>query len=376
MFKFTILRNDLQRITFLALFSLITLSTFGQTYYLYVGTYTRATSKGIYVYQFNSATGDLTPVSVAKGITNPSFLAISRDQRFLYATCGNKGDSATAYAIEKSSHKLNFLNAVPLTGSFGAAHLETDKTGKWLIVGNYGSGSITVLPLKSNGSLDAVSQTIHMEGKSVHTQQDKPHVHSINIAPNNRDVFVPDLGTDKIMNYQLDDQSGLTPSESPFTAVTPGSGPRHLTFHPNGKFAYVIEELSATITAFAYKGGKLEEIQTVNTLADDYTGRKWTADIHISPDGKFLYGSNRAAESLAIFSIDPKSGKLTFVDRPSVMGKTPRNFAIDPTGNFLLVANQDSDNIVIFKRDMTTGKLTATGKEIAVSMPVCLKFVP
>ncbi|QDK79767.1 lactonase family protein [Spirosoma sp. KCTC 42546] len=346
-------------------------------YYLYVGTYTRKTSEGIYVFRFNTQTGDFTPVGIAKGVTNPCFLAISTDHRFLYANGGNTGDSVRAFSIDKESHKLTLLNSEASDGK-GGAHIAVDKTGKWVIVGNYTSGSVSVLPTKADGSLGKVSQVIQHEGKSIDPErQTKPYVHSINIAPNNKDVFVPDLGTDKIMTYALDAKTGqLAAGNPPFTAVTPGSGPRHFTFHPTGKFAYVIQEMGATITGFTYKSGALETIQTIKLLPEEYTGRKWAADLHISPDGRFLYGSNRAHESLTIFSIDPKTGQLTLVDHQPVNGKTPRNFAIDPTGNFVLVANQDSDNITIFKRDKQTGKLTPTGKEIAVSMPVCLKFIP
>jgi 6-phosphogluconolactonase len=362
-----------------ALLPFVSIYSFGQNdnYYLYIGTYTRATSEGIYVYQFNSKTGDLKPISITKG-TNPSFLAISPDQHFLFSLAGNKADSVKAYNIEKPSHQLKLINAQSLAESFGACHLEVDKTGRWLIVGNYLSGSISVLPIRSDGMIDAVTQTIKHEGKSIDSvRQQSPHVHSINIAPNNKDIFVPDLGTDKIMTYNLNAETGkLTSAQVPFTSAQPGSGPRHFVFHPNGKFAYVIQEMSATITGFNYKGSVLKSFQTVENLPADYTGRKWAADIHISPDGKFLYGSNRSHESLVIFSVDKKTGKLTFVGRESVHGKTPRNFAIDPTGNFIVVANQDSDNITIYKRNKSTGKLTYINKEIKISQPVCLKFIP
>ncbi len=346
-------------------------------YYLYVGTYTRKTSEGIYVYRFNTDTGEFSLLSHTKGVTNPSFLAITPNHRFLYAVGGNNGDSVRAFAIDKQSHGLTLLNSQAAMG-VGATHVAVDKTGKWVIVGNYRSGDLSVLPTKTDGSLDAATQHIRHQGKSIDLErQDHPYVHSINIAPNNKDVFVPDLGTDKIMTYTLNAKTGqLTAGNPPFTAVTPGSGPRHFTVHPNGKFAYVIQEMGALITGFTYKEGKLSPFQTVSTVPEAYKGRKWAADIHISPDGKFLYGSNRADhESLAIFSIDQTTGQLTLVGHQPVNGKTPRNFAIDPTGNFVLVANQDSDNITIFKRDKLTGKLTATGKEIAVSVPVCLKFI-
>lgn len=361
----------------IVLFCLVGLFTSAQNYYLYIGTYTRASSEGIYMYQFNSNTGDLTPVSIAKVFTNPSFLSISADHRFLYALGGMKGDSVRSFAIEQPSHHLRFLNAQSIAPGSGAAHLQVDETGKWLITGNYGSGGITVLPVLPDGSIGTAVQNIQLQGKSIDPErQDKPHVHSINISPDNKYVFVPDLGTDKIMTYTLNQQTGqLIAADHPYTTVTAGSGPRHFTFHPNGKFAYVIQEMYSTITAFNYKKGSLTAFQTVQTLPADYTGRKWSADIHISPDGKFLYGSNRAHESLVIFRINPKNGSLTFVGHESVRGKTPRNFVIDPTGNFILVANQDSNNITVFKRDKQTGKLMYTGKEISVSQAVCLKFI-
>ena len=374
------LTKNIKHKTVVVVLCLVSILTFGQdsNYYLYTGTYTRKGSEGIYVHQFNSKTGDFKLVSIAKGITNPSFLAISSDQHYLYSVAGNKGDSVKAYRIEKPSHQMTLLNSQSLAGSSGACHLEVDKTGRWLIVGNYSSGSVTILPIQSNGMLSNVSQTIQHEGKSIDPErQQKPYVHSINIAPNNKDVFVTDLGTDKIMTYALNAETGqLTSAAKPFTSVTPGSGPRHFTFHPNGKFAYVIQEMAASITGFNYKEGALEAFQEVKNLPDDYTGRKWAADIHISPDGKFLYGSNREHESLVIFRIDEETGRLSLVGYQPVNGKTPRNFAIDPTGNFVLVANQDSDNITIFKRDSKTGKLTSTGKEIKISQPVCLKFIP
>lgn len=374
----------MKALTVLSLLWLLSGVTLAQTddYFLYVGTYTTKTSQGIYGYRFNAKTGDYRLVDSTKGLSNPSFLSISPDQRFLYALAGNSRDSVRALAIETGSHRLIPLNAQP-SGSQGVVHLQVDKTGKWLIVGHYTAGSLSVLPIQPDGALGRVTQVIQLEGKGIESgatpaeRQDHPYVHSINIAPNNKDVFVPDLGMDKIMTYSLDAKTGqLTPGNPPFTAVTPGSGPRHFTFHPNGKFAYVIQEMGALITGFSYQHGQLTPIQTVSTLPEGYTGRKWAADIHISPDGKFLYGSNRAHESLVIFRIDPKTGQLLLVGHQPVGGKTPRNFAIDPTGNFVLVANQDSDNITIFRRDKQTGKLTFTGKEISVSMPVCLKFIP
>ena len=345
---------------------------------LYVGTYTRKTSEGIYIYQFNTKTGDFTPLSIAKGIDNPSFLAISPDHRFLYSGGSKKGDSIHAFAIDKQTHFLTLLNTQSLGTGLGATHLELDKTGKWLFVANYFSSTISVLPVEAEGTLGELAQTIQLEGKSINpTRQDKSHIHSSNISPDNQYIFAPDLGTDKIMTYRFDVKTGkLTEGVPPFTQTAAGAGPRHFTFHQNGKFAYSIQELDATIMGFNYKNGVLTPFQTIKTLPDDYAGLKWSADIHISPDGKFLYGSNRAHESLTIYKINKKTGQLTWVAHQNVNGKTPRNFAIDPTGRFVLVANQDSDNITIFKRHKKTGKLTATGKEIKVSSPVCLKLIP
>ncbi|GAA4401546.1 lactonase family protein [Nibrella viscosa] len=364
------------RSIFLIFLMSLSLCSHGQTtgFYLYVGTYTTKGSEGIYMYRFDTRTGDATPVSIAKGIKNPSFLAISPNQRYLYAAQGIDGELVHAFAIDPQTRQLTLLNSESSAG-VGPPHLEVDKTGNWVIVGNYRTGNLSVLPIRPDGSVGKAIQTIQHEGTGPDPErQERAHVHSINIAPNNRDVFVPDLGIDKIMAYTFNDKTGqLAPAVSPFIATQPGSGPRHFTFHPNGRWAYVIQELSSTITGYLYQNGTLKPFQTVNTLPDGYTGRKWSADVHISPDGRFLYGSNRAHESLVIFRIDPKTGKLSYVGHQDVMGKTPRNFLIDPTGRWVLVANQDTDNIVIFARDPDSGKLTPTGKEIIVSMPVCLK---
>jgi 6-phosphogluconolactonase len=368
-----------QKTRLIALLCLINVCLFAQSanYTLFIGTYTRKTSEGIYSYTFNTKTGDFTPLSITKGIDNPSFLAISPDHRFLYSGGSKKGDSVHAFAIDKQTYFLTLLNTQSLVGGLGATHLELDKTGKWLFVSNYFNGSFNLLSIEKDGRIAPSKQWTKLEGSSiVKPQQDVSHLHSIMVAPNNTDVFAADLGTDKIMVYRLNPQTGqFTEGVPPFTSSKAGSGPRHLDIHPNGRFVYSIQEIDATITGFDYKNGILTPFQTLSTLPSDYTGRKWSADIHISPDGKFLYGSNRAHESLAIFKIDKHTGHLTRVGHQTVNGKTPRNFVIDPTGNFLLVANQDSDNIVVFKRNKKTGLLTATGKEIKVSQPVCLKFM-
>ncbi len=364
------------RTLFLVLFSA---SLFAQAQpknpYLIVGTYTEKGSEGIYVYRFDSKTGALTPTSITKGIQNPSFVTTSPDGKYVFVAEETDKGAVKAYSFDQTTGSLTELNTQPSGGAY-PCYLTADATGKWLMVGNYGGGNFRIFPIEANGALGAPAQTIQHEGHGPNTdRQEAPHVHSVNLSANNRDLFVADLGTDKLMAYSLDPATGkITAGNPPFMATAPGSGPRHFAFHPNGKFAYAILELNATIEAFDYQNGALKEIQTVPTLPKSYEGANKCADIHISPDGKFLYGSNRGHNSLVIYKIDPSTGRLTFVGDQSVMGATPRNFAIDPSGKFILVANQDSDNIQVFKRNKKTGLLTYTGQETKVSMPVCLKF--
>lgn len=366
--------------------------------YLIIGTYTRSNTKnpseGIYVYKFNTNTAEFSAVNKAIGIKNPSFLAVSPDQKFVYSVGENDIDSFVySFSFDKKSGNLTKLNTQS-SGGAHPCHISIDKTGKWVLVGNYSGGNLSILPVEADGSLGKATQTINHEGKGPNAgRQEKPHVHSVNIAPNNRDIFVPDLGIDKIMTYSLDAKNGkLLEGKPAFTKVADGSGPRHFTVHPNGKFAYVIQELSSTVTAFNYTSGKLMPIQTITTLAQDFKdkNKSFCADIHISPDGKFLYGSNRfvdagnkngifaptnTIDTIVMYSIDKKTGKLTYIGNEPVLGKVPRNFMITPNGKFVLVATQETDNITIFKRDTKTGKLAPTGKQIDVPVPVCLKMV-
>jgi 6-phosphogluconolactonase len=369
-------------------------STSNAEHYLMIGTYTSAKSEGIYVYKFNTNTGYFSAVSKAGGVQNPSFLSISPNQKFVYAVNENfENAGVSAFSFDKKSGTLALLNTQP-SGGAHPCHLSVDKTGSWVLVGNYTGGSLAVLPIFGDGSLGNPTQIIKHEGKSSNAaRQEKPHVHSVNIAPNNTDVFVPDLGIDKIMAYSFDSKLGvLSAAKPPFIKMTNGAGPRHFTFHPNGKFAYLIEELSSTVTGFSYKKGTLTPLQTVTTLPTDYKekNKNFCADIHISPDGRFLYGSNRfvdgssgknvfaatdTIDTIVIYSIDQKTGRLTYIGHEPVLGKVPRNFIITPNGKFVLVANQATDNITIFARNTQTGKLTATGKQISVPTPVCLKLV-
>lgn len=365
----------MQKILTLLYFACLPALTFAQSKMLFVGTYTAEGSEGIYAYRFNTRTGALTRLSVTTGIQNPSFLALSPDKKTLYAVAENDPGAVYAYRVDAATGKLSLLNSQSVNG-YWPCHLAVDKTGKTCLVGNYGSGNVCVLPILPDGSLGTAVQSIQHEGKSANTErQEKPHVHSVNIAPNNRDVFVADLGTDKIMTYLLDAQKGKLAAASPaFAQVKAGAGPRHFAFHPNGRFAYAILELDCTVGVFQYQNSSLTQVQTISTLPADFSGKNTCADIHVSPDGKFLYGSNRGHHSIVVYQIDQQTGQLTLVEHQSVQGQTPRNFTIDPSGKFLLVANQDTDNIQVFRRNKKTGKLTHLTEAAKVSMPVCLLF--
>ncbi|MFA0783123.1 MAG: hypothetical protein YYHSYBAR_001514 [Candidatus Fervidibacter sacchari] len=348
---------------------------------VYVGTYTGRGSKGIYAFEFNLQTGEASQPRLVAETPNPSFLAIHPSLRFLYAVNeiwgGNKEGTVSAFVIQPDGG-LQFLNQQPSKG-VGPCHLTVDKTGKFVLVANYGSGSVAVLPILPDGRLGEATCAIQHEGKSVNPQrQEGPHAHSVNLDPANKFAIVADLGIDKLLVYQFDAAKGtLKPNDPPFVATAPGAGPRHVAFHPNGKFVYAINELNSTVTAYRYDAvkGTLTEIQTVSTLPQGFTGTNTTAEVQVHPSGRFLYGSNRGHDSIAIFAIDGE-GKLTFVGHQPTQGKTPRNFGIDSTGTYLLAANQDSDNLVVFRIDPQTGKLEPTGLTLEIPMPVCVKFLP
>jgi 6-phosphogluconolactonase len=350
----------------------------------YIGTYTRGESEGIYIYRLDLSSGALEHAGTVPGVSNPSFLAIDSQQRYLYAADedmefqGRPGGAVSAFAIDPHSGGLTFLNQQPTHGG-APCHLVVDSTGRYVLLANYMGGNLAVYPIQGDGSLGPASHLVQHEGASINPErQDRPHAHSINLDPANRFAFAPDLGLDKVMIYRLDLDAGkLIPNQPPWAQVQAGAGPRHFTFHPNGNYAYLINEIDSTITVFAYDAGRgaLAEIQTTPTLPADFTGKSTTADIHVHPSGKFLYGSNRGHDSLAIFAIDETTGKLTFIGHESTQGQTPRNFAIAPGGTFLLAANQRSDNIVTFRINQETGQLTPTGHIAQAPMPVCIKFL-
>ena len=335
---------------------------------MYVGSYTSGESKGIYLYRFNLPSGELVRLGVTEAV-DPSFLALSPNRRFLYAVneleefSGKKSGALSAFSVNQQTGELKFLNQQPSLGG-APCYVSVDKTGRFVLVANYLGGNVAVLPVLRDGSLGEATDMKQSAGSSINERQEGPHAHCIVLDHSNRFAYACDLGTDKIMIFRFDSRRGkLTPNRTPWVQLKPGAGPRHLTFHPRGKYAYVINELHATVTAFAYDqvSGNLSEVQTVPTLPQDFTAPNTSADIHISPDGGFLYSSNRGHDSLAAFNIGPRDGKLSFIAHESTGGKAPRNFAIDPTGAFVLVANQKTDSIVVFRRDGKTGKLSATG---------------
>lgn len=342
--------------------------------YLIIGTYTKKASEGIYVFKFNTKTGDFAPVSIAKDIKNPSYLTVSEDKKFVYAVSetGNKG-AINAYNFDSKSGELSLINSVSAMGD-DPCHLEINKDGNLLAVANYSGGNLSLFQINKNGSLAENPQVIQHSGAGPDKgRQEKAHLHSTNWIPGKNELFAVDLGTDQVAHYKIND-SKLELLKDGITNLKPGAGPRHLAFHQNGKLVYVINELDNTITCFKNENNKLSQFQNISTLPANYKEVSYCADIHISPDGKYLYGSNRGHNSLAIYNIE-SDGKLKLVDIQSVNGAWPRNFLITDDGAFILVANQNSDNVTIFKRNKITGKITATGKEIKVSMPICLKLL-
>lgn len=350
---------------------------------VYVGTYTSKGSEGIYVFRLNPASGELRPAHTISDRNNPSFLAVDAHRRRLYAVhelnnyLGADQGAVRAYSLDAETGKPAALNIQPSMGAH-PCHIALDADGRYLFLANYSGGNIAMLPIKEDGSLLPPSDVVQHSGSSVNkSRQEGPHAHSVNLSPDGRFLLAADLGIDKIMIYRVDTQGGkLLPNNPAFVAAAPGAGPRHLTFDPTGRRVYVINELNSSITAYNYDAasGALTGIESVSTLPQGFGGANTCADIHVSPDGRFLFGSNRGHDSIVTFRIDDESGRLTLVGHTPSGGKTPRNFAVDPSGNFLLVANQNSDNIVVMRINRETGALT-TLHEVRVSMPVCIKMV-
>lgn len=363
-------------------FGIATTPLVAASYWVYFGTYTRGDSKGIYVASFDSSSGQLGTPQLAVETPNPSFLALHPDGLHLYAVSemygqGEKTGAVSAFRIDRSSGRLEFLNRVSSRGQ-GPCHLNVDRKGKFVAVANYGSGSVAVLPIREDGTLGEATGFQQHQGSSVNPKrQEGPHAHSVNFSPDNRFLIVADLGLDRLMVYRFDASTGaITPNDSPYASVKPGSGPRHFTFHPNGRYAYVINELASTVTVFRYgaRTGTLNEIQTITTLPAGFQGTNYTAEVLPRPDGRFLYGSNRGHDSIAVFAIGP-DGRLSPVEHVPVQGNFPRNFNLDPEGRWLIVANQNSNNVVVFRVDPQTGRLAPTGQTLKLGAPVCVKFL-
>jgi 6-phosphogluconolactonase len=358
-----------------------------EKYFVYVGTYTAegSSSKGIYAYRYDPSASTLTPIGLVAESTNPSFLAVHPNHRFLYAVNetgdykGQKSGAITAFSIDHRTGKLTQLNQVA-SGGADPCYITVDKTGKYVLVANYTGGSISAFPVLADGRLGDGSAFIQHTGHGTNPKrQEGPHAHSIDLSPDNRFAIVDDLGLDETLVYKFDSAKGsLTLNDPPFAKAAPGAGPRHFAFHPNGKFGYVLDEMGSTVSAFSYDdaGGVLHPLQTISSLPKGFAGQNDAAEIEVHPAGKFLYASNRGHDSIAVFAIDQKQGILTPIEYVPTKGASPRNFAIDPTGELILAENEKSDNVVVFRIDPQTGCLTPTGKVLDISQPVCVKFVP
>jgi 6-phosphogluconolactonase len=335
---------------------------------------------GISVYRLDLSSGDLAHVSTVSDVKNPSFQAIHPTNGFLYSVAEvQEGGALHAFAINPATGALRSLNHQSCTGA-GPCHVSVDATGSVALVANYSSGGVAALPIREDGSLGEATSVFQHEGSSTHPgRQQGPHAHSITIDPGNRYAVSADLGIDKVLVYRLDPENGtITPNDPPWVDVQAGAGPRHFAFHPNRKYAYLINELDNTAVAYAYNEsrGVLETVQVISTLPGDFTDTSYCADIHVSPDGRFVYGTNRGHDSIVIFKVDAATGKLSFVDFESTRGEFPRNFALDPSGQFLFAANQNTDNIFTYRIDARTGRLTPTGQEVRTPQPVCINMIP
>ncbi|GER90316.1 hypothetical protein KDW_44780 [Dictyobacter vulcani] len=348
------------------------------TTYVYIGSYADKDDQGIYVYTLDRTTGKLKPISSTSGIGNPSFLIVTPNQKYLYAVSeSTEGPGAVAaFAIDPQNKDLTLLNQQSTEGT-APCHLTFDGTRTHLVVVNYSGGNICLYPLDEDGRIKKMTYNVQHQGHSINPdRQEAAHPHSANLAPDGKYIFVPDLGQDKIISYKIDLEAEKLVLQGE-TTVKAGSGPRHFVFHPERNYAYVINELSSTITAFSYEPEiqTLNEIQTVSALPEGYQGESTAAEILIHPSGKFLYGSNRGHDSIAVFALDSSTGLLTPLQHVSTQGKTPRNFTLTPDGKFLLVANQDGNNLVTFALDQQTGKLSETGEVIDIEHPVCIKVL-
>lgn len=350
----------------------------------YVGTYTGGGSEGIYHCMFDPATGTIGILGATGGITNPSFLAADPRGRYLFAVSetaqfgGEPGGSVHAFAVDSDTAGLRHLNMQPSNGA-DPAHLSIDARGRFVLVANYTGGNVCVFPVRDDGRLDPIVANVQHAGKGPNPKrQERPHAHSVMLDPANRRAFSADLGIDRVMVYSFNRDSGaLAPAEQPAVSMTPGAGPRHLDFLPDGTRLFVVNELSSTVTVLSYdvETGSLSEVDTVSTLPASFTAENTCADIHVHPSGRFLYASNRGHDSIAVFGVEHISGRLRPLQHQPTLGRSPRNFSIDPTGRFLLAANQRSGSIVVMRINQDDGTLAPAGASVEVPSPVCIRFM-
>lgn len=363
---------------------------------VYVGTYSepilfgtgqilQGQGKGIYCFEQDAGSGDLKPVAITEGVRNSSYLAFSPDRTHLYCVNefkeyeGQASGAVSAFRIDRDSGRLTYLNTRASRGT-DPCHLVVDATGRNVLIANFASGSVCVLPILADGSLGEACDFKQHHGSSIDPRrQAGPHAHAVTLDRANRFLFVPDLGMDKVIIYAFDPQTGqLTPNpDQPWIAMAPGAGPRQIVMHPSDRFAFLINELNSTMTSYRYDGSKgtLTEINTLPTLPPDFSGHSTCAEVQIAPSGRFLYGSNRGHDSIAIYSVDQDTGRIAVVGHESTRGRIPRNFEISPDGKWLAAANQDTNTVVMFRIDQATGLLTATGNVVEAGTPICVRFM-
>jgi 6-phosphogluconolactonase len=352
--------------------------------FVFFGTHASGANKGFSVARFDTVSGILTTPKFITEAAAPAFFVIHPDGKHLYSCnsidsfAGQASGAISAYSIDPLTTRLTLINQKP-TGGSNPSYISLDASGRFALVANYNGGNIAVISIKPDGSLGERTAFIQHTGSSIHpVRQTMPHAHSIKLDPLNRFALVCDLGLDKVFVYRFDQKTGsLAPNDPPFAQITPGSGPRHLAFHPNGRIVYVMNEISSTVGVFAWdpQQGKLSELQTVSALPSDFKGVNTSAEIAVHPNGKFLYCTNRGHDSMAVFAIDPVSGHLTLIENIATQGHSPRNFTFDPTGRWIIVTNHGSDNAMVFRVDEHTGKLTPTGNPVTVAYPFCERFL-
>jgi 6-phosphogluconolactonase len=354
---------------------------------VYAGTYTntKSNSKGIYVFWLKTRNLEvsqnitLVPVGLAAETENPSFFDLDLKRRLLFAVNELEKGAVSAFSIDSSTGMLKLINKVG-SGGAGPCHVTLDRSGKFLLVANYDSGSVSVFPVAADGRLSEAAQVIQHKGKSIHPdRQTGPHAHCVTMDLANRFAFVCDLGVDKVFSYRFDAASGrLAPNDPPAQSTRSGSGPRHMVFRPDGKFAYVINELNSTVTTYLYESpaGKLNEVQTVSSLPEYYDGPNTAAEVDIHPTGRYLYVSNRGNNTVILFNVDAEKGTLTYVEEQGTGGNTPRHFGIQPSAEHLVIANQDTDQLLASRIDAGNGRLKPSGLFAVCPSPACAKFLP